>query len=318
MQSQIRIKCIHHVSLITQQVERTARFYVDLLGLHPTDRPLGDNRPALHVITLSDTRGTLVTITETADGLAGQIGIGITHHVALAVATLDALLKWKRWLQDNQILVYGPYDNQAYQDIIFTDPDGVLLELATQGPGWEAMQDGRDVYSPPKESMAPYRDEESISSQTWPHPVAQIEPDMQLQGLHHISTIVSSLEQTDHFYRDILGLSLVRKTLDHDDPEVEHWYWGLDGGRPGTIITAFPIVHTHGDEKPVHGHTGVGVVDRFALDVDMDEEALVNWSAALSGQKVTSLPVRQAPSVSVQSPDGQAIDLVPAGPDRVF
>jgi glyoxalase family protein len=299
-------------------VERTARFYVELLGLHPTDRLLGDDRPAPHVITLSDARGTLVTITESADGLAGQIGIGVTHHVALAVATLDALLKWKRRLQDNQILVYGPYDNQAYQDIIFTDPDGVLLELATQGPGWEAMQDGKDVYSPPKESMAPYRDEESISSQTWPHPVAQIEPDMQLQGFHHISTIASSLEQTDHFYRDILGLPLVRKTLDHDDPEVEHWYWGLDGGRPGTIITAFPIVHAHGEGKPVHGHTGVGVVGRFALDVDMDEKALENWSAAPSGHEVTSLPVHQAPSVSVLTPDGQAIDLVAAGAGSDF
>jgi hypothetical protein len=39
----------------------------------------------------------LVAITESADGLAGQIGMGTTHHVALAVASFDALLKWKRW-----------------------------------------------------------------------------------------------------------------------------------------------------------------------------------------------------------------------------
>jgi glyoxalase family protein len=318
MQSQVRVKRIRHVSLIAQQVDRTVRFYVELLGLHPTDQLLGDDRPAPHVITLSDSRDALVTISKSADGLAGQIGIGATHHVSLAVATLDALLKWKRRLQDNQILVYGPYDNQAYQDIIFTDPDGVLLEIATQGPGWEAMQDGRDVYLPPKESMAPYRDEESINSQTWPHPVAQIEPDMQLQGFHHISTIASSLEQTDHFFRDILGLPLVRKSLDPDDPEVEHWYWGLDGGRPGTIITAFPIVHARGEEKPVHGRTGIGVVDRFALDVDTNEEDLRTWSAALSGQEVTSLPGHQSSSVSVRSPDGQTIDLVAAGADRVL
>src|ERR1700736_3999206 len=99
MQPQVRIKRIHHISLIAQGAERTARFYVDLLGLHPTDQRPGDNRSVPHLITLSDAGGTLVTITESADGLAGQIGIGTTHHVALAVESFDVLLKWKRWLR---------------------------------------------------------------------------------------------------------------------------------------------------------------------------------------------------------------------------
>jgi len=312
------INGIHHVSLLALNAERTTQFYVDVLGLHPTGESRGDDRSGPPRVSLGDANGTLITITELADGSPGELGIGTIHHVALAVASFDALLKWKRWLQHNQFLVYGPYDQQAYQDIIFADPDGVLLEIATRGPGWEATQDGRDVYSPPKESMAPYRNEDRIRMRTWPHPVTQIEPDMQLQGFHHISTIASSLEQTDRFYRDVLSLPLVRKTLDHDDPEVEHWYWGLDGGRPGTVITAFPIVHAHEGGKPVYGHTGVGVVDRFALDVDMDEEGLRHWGSDLlsRGLEVTSLSADQPRSVSLRSPDGHVVELVAALPGR--
>jgi glyoxalase family protein len=314
MQSQPAINGIDHVSLLALHAERTTQFYVDLLGLQTIDHVLGDERSAPDRVWLGDDRSRLITIIQSTDGRPGELGIGTTHHVALTVASFDTLLKWKRWLQRNQILVYGPYDQQAYQDIIFTDPDGVLLEIATQGPGWEATQDGQDVYSPPKDRMAPYRNEEEISMQTWPRPVTKIEPDMQLQGLHHISTIASSLEQMDRFYRDVLGLPLVRKTLDADDPEVEHWYWGLEGGRPGTVITAFPIVHAHQERKPIDGRAGVGVVDHFALDVGLDEVALSRWSTDLldRGLEAAALFADQARSVSLRSPDGHVVELVAA------
>ncbi len=318
MHPQLALTGTHHVSLLALNAERTTQFYVDMLGLQTIDHVLGDERSAPGRVWLGDDRSRIVTIIQSTDGRPGELGIGTIHHVALAVVSVDALLKWKRWLQHNQILVYGPYNQQAYQDIVFTDPDGVLLEIATQGPGWEVTQDGENVYSPPKESMAPYRNEELIRVRTSPHPVTQIEPDMALQGLHHISTIASSLDETDRFYRDALGLPLVRKTLDHDDPEVEHWYWGLDGGRSGTVITAFPIVHAHQGGKPIYGHAGVGVVDHFALDVDMDEEALRHWSTDLlsRGLEVTSLSADQPRSVSLRSPDGHVVELVAALPGR--
>jgi catechol 2,3-dioxygenase-like lactoylglutathione lyase family enzyme len=164
--------------------------------------------------------------------------------------------------------------------------------------------------------MAPYRNEEQISLHTWPHSVTQIEPDMALQGFHHISTIASSLERTDAFYRGALTLPLVRKTIDSDDPEVEHWYWGRDGGRPGTLITAFPIGHEHEGGKPIDGRAGVGVIDHFALDAGMDEEALRQWSTDLlrRGLEVTLLSADQPRSVSLRSPDGHVVELVSALP----
>jgi glyoxalase family protein len=316
MQPHPALTGIDHVSLLALNLERTAQFYVDVLGLHPIDHALGDEGPAPDRVWLGDGRSRLITMTQSPDGRPGELGIGTIHHVALVVASFDALLKWKRWLQHHQILVYGPYDQQAYQDIVFTDPDGVLLEIATHGPGFEITQDGENVYSPPKASMAPYRDEEEIVHRTWPQPVTQIDPDMVLQGLHHIATITSSLEVTDVFYREVLALPLVRKTIDSDDPEVERWYWGLDGGRPGTLVAAFPIVHPRGGGRAVDGRVGPGVALHYALDVG-SPEAVQSWATALSasGMEVTAmLDEAGSPAISLHDPDGQGIELVTAEP----
>jgi len=316
MHPQPALTGIHHVSLLALNLERTVQFYVDVLGLRIVDPILDDARSATDRVWLGGDRRRVITITQSPDARPGEPGIGTIHHVGLAVASFDALLKWKRWLQHNQILVYGPYDQQAYQDLVFTDPDGVLLEIATQGPGWDGTQDVENVYSPPKESMAPYRNEELISIQTWPHPVTQIEPDMALQGLHHIATITSSLERTDAFYREVLALPLVRKTVDSDDPEVERWYWGLDGGRPGTLVMAFPIVHPQEGGKAVYGRVGPGVALHYALDVG-SPEALQDQVSSLSvaGMEVTPvLDEAGSPAVSLPDPDGQVIELVTADP----
>jgi catechol 2,3-dioxygenase-like lactoylglutathione lyase family enzyme len=308
---------IHHVSLLALDLERTVEFYVDVLGLRIVDPAAEDAPSPPDRVWLGDERNRLIAITQSPDGRPGRPGIGTIDHVGLAVTSVDALLKWKRWLRHNQILVHGPYDQQAYQDIVFTDPDGVLLEIATLGPGWEATRNGEDVYSPPKMSMAPFRNEELISIRTWPHPVTEIEPDMALRGLHHIATVTSSLERTDTFYREILALPLVRKMIDSDDPEVERWYWGLDG-RPGTLVAAFPIVHPHEGGTAAHGRVGPGVALHYALDLGSDD-ALQSRVSTLSvaGTEVTFV-VDEAgnPAVSLHDPDGQVIELVTADPRR--
>jgi glyoxalase family protein len=308
---------IHHVSLVALNAQRTVRFYVEVLGLHAGEQELADERSNTIRAWIGDDRGTTVAIVQSADGRAGNFGIGTIDHVALTVESFESLLKWKRRLQDNKVLVYGPYDQQAYQDIVFTDPDGVLLEIATTGPGWEATQDGRDVFIPPVDSMAPYRNEEEMGSRTWREQVTEIAPDMALQGFHHISAVTSSLQKADRFYRGALRLPLVRKTLDHDDPEVRHWYWGLDGGRHGTVVTAFPIVHRNEGGKRIHGRAGVGVADHFALALDVDDEALAQWSNDLvtRGLEVTSGSSDGYRSISVHSPDGYVVELVAAQPE---
>jgi len=59
-------------------------------------------------------------------------------------------------------------------------------------------------------------------------------------GLHHITALASDAQQCVNFYAGILGLRLVKKTINFDAPEVYHLYFGNEKGSPGTILTFFP------------------------------------------------------------------------------
>lgn len=59
-------------------------------------------------------------------------------------------------------------------------------------------------------------------------------------GIHHITAIVGHPQENVDFYGGILGLRLVKKTVNFDDPDTYHFYFGNDSGQPGTIITFFP------------------------------------------------------------------------------
>ncbi|MEH7883714.1 ring-cleaving dioxygenase [Bacillus sp. JJ1609] len=59
-------------------------------------------------------------------------------------------------------------------------------------------------------------------------------------GIHHITAIVGHPQENIDFYAGVLGLRLVKQTVNFDDPGTYHLYFGNDGGKPGTIITFFP------------------------------------------------------------------------------
>ena len=62
---------------------------------------------------------------------------------------------------------------------------------------------------------------------------------MVLEGLHHVTCVCSTAQQTIDFYRDELGFSLVKKTVNFDDPHSYHLYFGDETGSPGTLMTFF-------------------------------------------------------------------------------
>lgn len=67
----------------------------------------------------------------------------------------------------------------------------------------------------------------------------------QTEGIHHITAIVGHPQENVDFYAGILGLRLVKKTINFDDPGTYHLYFGNDGGKPGTIITFFPWANAY-------------------------------------------------------------------------
>ena len=60
-----------------------------------------------------------------------------------------------------------------------------------------------------------------------------------LSGLHHVTCVCSNAQRTVDFYRDGLGFSLVKKTVNFDDPHSYHLYFGDEVGSPGTLLTFF-------------------------------------------------------------------------------
>ncbi|MDU5145454.1 MAG: ring-cleaving dioxygenase [Paenibacillus dendritiformis] len=62
----------------------------------------------------------------------------------------------------------------------------------------------------------------------------------QTTGIHHITAIARNAQENVDFYAGVLGIRLVKKTVNFDAPEVYHFYFGDEAGSPGTIMTFFP------------------------------------------------------------------------------
>jgi catechol 2,3-dioxygenase-like lactoylglutathione lyase family enzyme len=63
---------------------------------------------------------------------------------------------------------------------------------------------------------------------------------MSTKGIHHITAVAGDPQQNYEFYTQVMGLRLVKKTVNFDDPSVYHLYYGNESGDPGTILTFFP------------------------------------------------------------------------------
>lgn len=89
----------------------------------------------------------------------------------------------------------------------------------------------------------------------------------QTSGIHHITAIVGHPQENVDFYAGVLGLRLVKKTVNFDDPGTYHLYFGNEGGKPGSIITFFPWPNAY-NGKIGDGQVGVTtyVVPIGALD----------------------------------------------------
>ncbi|MGB7842897.1 MAG: VOC family protein, partial [Salinimicrobium sp.] len=61
-----------------------------------------------------------------------------------------------------------------------------------------------------------------------------------IKGIHHVTALAGDPQRNLDFYTGILGLRLVKKTVNFDAPDVYHFYYGDETGQPGSILTFFP------------------------------------------------------------------------------
>ncbi|MEF2244395.1 ring-cleaving dioxygenase [Paenibacillus sp. IITD108] len=98
-------------------------------------------------------------------------------------------------------------------------------------------------------------------------------------GIHHITAIVGHPQENVDFYAGVLGLRLVKQTVNFDDPNTYHLYFGDKGGKPGTIITFFPWAGAR------QGKIGDGQVGVTGYAVPKD--ALKFWEQRLEKFNIT-------------------------------
>lgn len=129
-------------------------------------------------------------------------------------------------------------------------------------------------------------------------------------GFHHITMVARNARRTLAFYGEVLGLELVKRTVNFDDPGSWHLYFGDEVGSPGTLVTFF--------EWPdaTKGRWGVGGIHHLALGVD-SPEALLKWKRRLVDHGLTpSGPIDRGyfQSLYFTDPDGQVLELATKGP----
>jgi glyoxalase family protein len=134
--------------------------------------------------------------------------------------------------------------------------------------------------------------------------------DIAPHGLHHVTAIAGDPQRNVDFYRTVLGLRLVKRTVNFDAPDTYHLYYGDGAGRPSTLLTFFPWPGVPA------GRLGPGLVTATALSVPPDSlgwwqnhlaELGVDAGAPFDRDGEEVLPLRD--------PDGLVLELIASGGD---
>jgi len=124
-------------------------------------------------------------------------------------------------------------------------------------------------------------------------------------GLHHVTSISSDPQETLDFYTKILGLRLIKLTVNYDDPTTYHVYFGDEIGHPGTVLTFFPW-----PGQP-RGRKGAGQATNTSFSIS--QESVLYWQDRLKLQGLSPEAPRERfgeTVLSFEDPDGQGLEFV--------
>jgi glyoxalase family protein len=124
---------------------------------------------------------------------------------------------------------------------------------------------------------------------------------MNTSGIHHVTAITAEAQPNIDFYAGVLGLRLVKKTVNFDAPEMYHLYFGDETGAPGSIMTFFEIPGV------VPGRAGAGMIHRVSWRVGAPD-ALSFWERRLADAGVEA--ERADEWLRFADPEGLGLELV--------
>ena len=118
---------------------------------------------------------------------------------------------------------------------------------------------------------------------------------MKLEGIHHITSITGDAPRNVDFYARVMGLRLVKKTVNQDDPTVYHLFYGDEEGAPGHDLTFFE----YPGARP--GKAGAGMIHRIVSRVG-SADSIAFWEERLGGEGVATR--REGESLVFADPEG--------------
>ena len=122
-----------------------------------------------------------------------------------------------------------------------------------------------------------------------------------LNGIHHISAITADATQNVRFYVGVMGLRLVKKTVNQDNPSVYHLFYADEDGSPGADLTFYEYPGLAG------GRAGAGMIHRIGLRVG-SEEALGFWAQRLATAGLGS--AIEGDRLRFTDPEGLGLELI--------
>jgi glyoxalase family protein len=125
---------------------------------------------------------------------------------------------------------------------------------------------------------------------------------MAQHGIHHVTAISGDARRNLDFYTNTLGLRLVKKTVNFDDPGAYHLYYGDADGSPGTILTFFPWAHA------APGRPGAGELQETMFRIP--RAAIGEWTTRLLACGVERVERFGMPVLTFRDPDGLRLALV--------
>ncbi len=134
-----------------------------------------------------------------------------------------------------------------------------------------------------------------------------------VSGLHHVTAMAGQPQRNLDFYTGVLGLRLVKVTVNFDDPETYHFYYGDGLGRPGTILTFFPW------QRALAGRAGVHQIAIISLAIPLHSlgywmHRLMEKGIGYEGPLRREIPgpegLQEVKALALKDPDGISVELV--------
>jgi glyoxalase family protein len=123
---------------------------------------------------------------------------------------------------------------------------------------------------------------------------------MRLEGIHHVTCVTGDAPGNVDFYTRVLGLRMVKKTVNQDDPTVYHLFYADELGSPGADITFFEYPGAR------RGRAGTGMVHTIAFRVSSGD-ALDFWEARLGAERISAR--RSDDRLGFDDPEGLGLEL---------